>query len=436
METLILDLSERIKEFYQGILFSLIVNPANCYLVASIEDPGFNLIRKGFGKGYEDYETMLQFFKDNGIDVSKFSLNDSNYTFDENILKYKIDHYLNLTTGRDFFKTVNQLITEFDYSSDFNEAAHKLKILVDNLEFRSEGDQVNLGQNYSEVVERLFLEMRSDKSTAFFTQSFPTFNRITQGLKLQNVIVVAGAYKQGKTSFGTQLLLDYGSKGIPVGIINLEMSKEEIEDRIIGIKTKTELGLIRNPKKLNENQLAEMSREYSRAMVGKKIFLESSTLDESGLETVIRDWVNLHGVKIVLIDYISLIIPTNKTAKREEIVSGYSRLIKNIAKKYNVVVIVLAQLNRAGLDNPDSSNMAESIALSRDADFIFTISNPFNRGVKSGRIGESTMCFEANDFLVKLTESRHTSSNQMFLIRMLSHGEMVEVKTNEENYDR
>lgn len=428
MNKLITKINETIKRFHGDIMTSIIYSPENSHLTERLNVKEFDYVREAYNKGYESYDTVQNYLKTKNINAESYNLTDHHATLDAELLKQKIDYYSNLKVGKHLFKTINEMTEMFSLTTDFSEAQKELKSLVDSLDIKTEIESVNLGKNYQEIIDRIAEEMRSEKSTSYRTHGFPTFNKITKGLKPENMIVISGAYKQGKTAFGTQLILDFGSQDIPVGIINLEMSQEELENRIVGIKAGVESWKIRDPKSLSDKELMEIGRNYSIKMMGKNIYLDSRSLDEYDLEDLIGEWVKRYGVKIICIDYISLIMPSKRYKDREERISNYSRMIKNLAKKHKLVIIVLAQLNRSGLDDADSKNMAESIAMARDADFIFTSQNPHSREIKSGTINGETYTFEPSDYIIKLTESRHSPSNQKFLIRMDEYGALKEIE--------
>ena len=109
------------------------------------------------------------------------------------------------------------------------------------------------------------------------------------------------------------------------------------------------------------------------------------------LKPKIKEWIKKYGVKCILIDYIGLIETSKKFNIREQEVAYLSKFIKNLASELSISVILLAQLNREGEKNPKSSNLAESISIARDSDFVFTIFKPVELGIKELRVNKNSI---------------------------------------------
>jgi len=109
--------------------------------------------------------------------------------------------------------------------------------------------------------------------------------------------------------------------------------------------------------------------------------------------------------------------------------SYYSGFLKQLAKELNITIIVLAQLNRKGRQEPSTENLAESIALARDCDFLFITFNPLEMGIKK----DKNINYEESHFLVKLDTTRHTRFKRQFLLYMNDDGNFVEVATEYDN---
>jgi len=260
------------------------------------------------------------------------------------------------------------------------------------------------------------------------SNKFPSINNLTGGLKEGNVLTISGAWKQGKTSFGLELILDFVySHNIPIGIFSLEMNQKELYDKILSSKLNIPYEHLRNPQKLTDNE-KQIVENAVKKFNSTNIFICTKNLNEIKIKTKTKEWIKKKDVKCILIDYIGLIETSKKFSIREQEVAYLSKYIKNLASELEISVILLAQLNREGEKNPISSNLAESISMARDSDFVFTIFKPYELGVRELRINKNSIPVSQDHFTVRLSNSRHSKQGKEFLLEM-KDGELREVET-------
>ncbi len=276
-------------------------------------------------------------------------------------------------------------------------------------------------QNLPIILERI--ESKFTKDDSLKTKAFPSFNTGTGGLNEGNLVGIAGAFKSGKTTFGLNLILDFVKQNIPSAIFSLEMSSHEIEEKILAYKTGINYDKIRNPKRLTDSERASLVRYSSkRKDSDEKLFIFDKAFTLSEIESNIKKLKDKFGLKVILIDYIGLIKPVSKNKNidsREREIAQISSSLKLLAKETDTTIIVLSQLNRSGLKDASSANLAESLGLARDCDFLFTINKP--------KEDDETY------FEVKLDSSRHTASGKEFLLRLEENGKMKEKETRFDN---
>jgi len=225
------------------------------------------------------------------------------------------------------------------------------------------------------IIERI--ENRVHKSDSITTKNFFSFNTATGGLREGNLIGIAGAFKNGKTTFGMNLILDIAGQNIPSAIFSLEMSKSEIEEKILSYKAGITYEKIRNPQRLSDDEKLTINKFLTKNKSAEKLFLFDRKFTLSEIETTVKGLCNREKVKVILIDYLGLIKTTAKNIEnREREISHLSNSLKILAKETETVIFVLSQLNRSGIKEASSINLAESIALARESDFLFTIYKP------------------------------------------------------------
>jgi replicative DNA helicase len=286
-------------------------------------------------------------------------------------------------------------------------------------------------KDFNEGIPDYLAELEKEiagNGNSLMSQKFPSINNLTGGLNEGNVLTISGAWKQGKTSFGLELILDYAfSQNVPIGIFSLEMNQKELYDKILSSKLKIPYEHLRNPKKLTGDEKQRLSKA-SQKFNTSNIFLCAKSLNEIKIKTKTKEWIKKKGVKCILIDYIGLIETSKKFNMREQEVAYLSKFIKNLASELSISVILLAQLNREGEKNPKSSNLAESISIARDSDFVFTIFKPYELGTKEVRINKNLIPLSEDHFMVRLSNSRHSKQGREFLLEM-REGELREVET-------
>lgn len=279
------------------------------------------------------------------------------------------------------------------------------------------------------IIQRI--ENRTKQSDSIKTENYPSFNTATGGLNEGNLVGIAGAFKNGKTTFGLNLVLDIAGQNIPTAIFSLEMSRAEIEEKILAYKTGIPYEKIRNPQRLNDKEKLTIAHFYgSKRNFNEKLFLFDRAFTINEIESRVKEMKQQENVKIVLIDYLGLIKPeTRNIESREREISQLSNSLKLLAKETETVVFVLSQLNRSGIKDASSINLAESIALARESDFLFTIYKPELSGFKKVKIKDVEIPIDESNFLVKLDSSRHTAAGKEFLLSLSESGEMKEIQT-------
>jgi len=278
------------------------------------------------------------------------------------------------------------------------------------------------------IIERI--ENRVHKSDSITTKNFFSFNTATGGLREGNLIGIAGAFKNGKTTFGMNLILDIAGQNIPSAIFSLEMSKSEIEEKILSYKAGITYEKIRNPQRLSDDEKLTINKFLTKNKSAEKLFLFDRKFTLSEIETTVKGLCNREKVKVILIDYLGLIKTTAKNIEnREREISHLSNSLKILAKETETVIFVLSQLNRSGIKEASSINLAESIALARESDFLFTIYKPDVEKYKKITMDGREIPINESNFIVKLDSSRHTQSGKEFLLELSESGKMREIET-------
>jgi replicative DNA helicase len=193
------------------------------------------------------------------------------------------------------------------------------------------------------------------------------------------MIVMAGRPATGKTSLALSMARLLAGSGVPVGIVSLEMSDQELGGRFLAQESRMNWDDFDQNHPPTDEQYRRMTTAAS--VVGKLpiIVYEGASITVGGIAAKARRWVRNQGVRIVFVDYLQLIQGNPKLQRREQ-VDAISSGIKRLARELKIPVVVLAQLNREIEKDKDRkprlSDLRESGAIEQDADFVGMLYRP------------------------------------------------------------
>ena len=199
----------------------------------------------------------------------------------------------------------------------------------------------------------------------------------TAGMQPSDLILVAARPSMGKTAFVLNIAQHVAIKEQKaVAIFSLEMSKEQLVNRLLSLESKVNSQAIRtgNMKDDEWERLIE-----SADSIGKSKLLIDDTpgIGISELRSKCRKFKLEYNLEMVIIDYLQLMTGSGKNESRQQEISDISRSLKALARELHVPVIALSQLSRAVEQRPDHrpmlSDLRESGAIEQDADVVMFI---------------------------------------------------------------
>lgn len=224
-------------------------------------------------------------------------------------------------------------------------------------------------------IELAYQAAQKDES-AFLTTGIKGLDRIMGGMRPQNLIVVGAATGSGKTAFAVTVLMNIVKKQKSVFYASLEMSKEEIGERILSQET----GLVSI--NIAEGRLNNLSMQKiidcGKKLNGLNYHIDSTAqLSLASLRSKAIKLKRSVGLDLVIVDYLQLMGQSKKGENSLERVSNISRGLKGLAKEINVPIIALAQLsrepNRRENNRPRLSDLRESGTIEQDADVVLLL---------------------------------------------------------------
>ena len=208
---------------------------------------------------------------------------------------------------------------------------------------------------------------------------FTEFDKMTSGLQAGSLNIIAARPSMGKTSFAlnmaTHAAIDHG---IPVIVFSLEMTKEQLVERIVCSEARVEADRLRRGQ-LNREDWSQLISAAGRIDPSKLYIDDTPAVSLQHVRSRCRRWASDRQIfgeaetGLVIIDYLQL-MQGDKTESREREVSEISRGLKAMAKEMNMPVVALSQLNRQVEKRedkrPNLSDLRESGAIEQDADLV------------------------------------------------------------------
>lgn len=208
------------------------------------------------------------------------------------------------------------------------------------------------------------------------TTGFSSFDHKLWGFKRGDLIIVAARPSMGKTAIAMNFAQNVGTRGKNVAVFSLEMSKEQLTDRMISASMAVDSWKLQKGK-LSEDEFARMG-DALESLSQAKIYIDDSPAGAGILElkSKARRLKMESGLDLIVIDYLQLMSSGN-TFNRVQEVSEISRWLKSLARELDVPVIALSQLSRSLEARPDKrpvmSDLRESGAIEQDADIIMML---------------------------------------------------------------
>ena len=197
----------------------------------------------------------------------------------------------------------------------------------------------------------------------------------TAGFHGSELILIAARPAMGKTAFALNIATNAAVKAnVPVAVFSLEMSKEQLVNRILCSESMVDSNKVRTGK-LEEDDWTKLAGAIGPLSEAEIFIDDTPGINITEIRAKCRKLKLEKNIGMVVIDYLQLIQGSNKRGgSREQEISEISRSLKILAKELDVPVIALSQLSRAAEQRPDHrpmlSDLRESGAIEQDADIV------------------------------------------------------------------
>ena len=210
---------------------------------------------------------------------------------------------------------------------------------------------------------------------------YPDLDNLLAGLQKSDLIILGARPSVGKSSFALDIVRHVGVKGkVPVGLFSLEMSKEQLVDRLLCSEANVDLWRMRT------GRLSERPEDDDFPRIGHAMGVLSEApifIDDASnnnimqIRTKARRLQMEHGLGLIVIDYLQLMESRGNIENRVQEVAEITRGLKSIARELNIPVLALSQLSRTVEAStpaiPKLSHLRESGSIEQDADVVLFI---------------------------------------------------------------
>lgn len=277
------------------------------------------------------------------------------------------------------------------------------KKIFDLLQKKSSDDFVPIRDVVLSVIDKIELAAKHKGTVTGLATGFYDLDYKTSGFQPSDLILVAARPSMGKTAFVLNLAQYIAVKNkVPTAIFSLEMSKDQLVNRLLSMESKVDSQLIRtgNLSANDWEKLIESAGDISKAPL---IIDDTPGISISELRSKCRKFKLENDLGLVIIDYLQLMSGGSKrTDSRQQEISEISRSLKALAREINAPVIALSQLSRACETRPDHrpilSDLRESGAIEQDADVVMFIyrDDYYNKDTDKKNISEIIIAKQRN----------------------------------------
>lgn len=254
---------------------------------------------------------------------------------------------------------------------------------------------------------------------------FTDLDNILSGMQKSNLLILAARPGTGKTALILNIAQNIAVKDkLPIGIFSLEMSKEELVDRLLVGQADIDAWKLKTGR-LNEDDFSKLSDAMGQ-LAEAPIYIDDTpgiTLVE--MRSKARRLQMEHNLSLIVVDYLQLVNPGRKLESRVQEVSTVSQSLKNLARELNVPVLSCSQLNRSvehrgGDKKPQLADLRESGAIEQDADVVMFLYRPdadiatpmiptklLIAKHRNGATGEIDLLFQGNRIKFSSVEKAH-----------------------------
>ena len=226
------------------------------------------------------------------------------------------------------------------------------------------------------AFEKIQLAVENKGKPTGVSSGFLDFDKVTSGLQKSDLILIAARPSMGKTAFALNIGLNAALRGNVVAIFSLEMSKEQLGQRLLSSHSGIDSHKL-STGQLTEDEIIEIAGTVDTLSNIKLFIDDTAAISALELRSKARRLKNERGLNLIIIDYLQLMQGKSSRiteVNRQQEISEISRSLKALARELNIPVVALSQLSRnvelRADKRPLLSDLRESGSLEQDADIV------------------------------------------------------------------
>lgn len=310
--------------------------------------------------------TIQSKIKNNSSKILEYLVDLGTYVYKTNPqTTYKI--LKEYTKKREILNLAKQIQTEIRDIENSDIYIEKVISELQKIEFQTKKEEKFIEQ-VVKTVELIEKNIKKKKSYDFYTGFFD-LDALTDGLHQGELTVIGARPGVGKTTFALQIAEKIANKHKNVAYVSLEMSEEQIIQKLLAKRTRVNSRKIRNGDLTEEeiNKIGLACEKISELQLN--ILTKVNTIQQIEIES--RRMENKNKLDLLIIDYLQLIKNIGNFNSREQEVADISRTLKLLSLELDIPIIALCQLNRnASKNEPTLADIRESGAIEQDADNV------------------------------------------------------------------
>ncbi|SCP96338.1 replicative DNA helicase [Anaerobium acetethylicum] len=277
------------------------------------------------------------------------------------------------------------------------------KKIFDLVQKRSSSDYVPIKDVVINALEKIEKASKTKGTVTGIPTGFADLDYKTSGMQPSDLVLVAARPSMGKTAFVLNIAQHVAFRAnTTTAIFSLEMSKEQLVNRLFSLESKVDSQAIRT------GNLADSDWEKlieGAGIIGRSNLIIDDTpgISIAEMRSKCRKYKLEHNLGMIIIDYLQLMSGRGKSSdSRQQEISDISRSLKSLARELSVPVIALSQLSRAVEQRPDHrpmlSDLRESGAIEQDADVVMFIyrDDYYNKDSENKNIAEIIIAKQRN----------------------------------------
>ncbi len=303
--------------------------------------------------------------------------------------KYYLDIVRNDSILRQIIEACQKTINEaFDESSAQEVLEHAEKYIFDIAQTRRTNDLEHIKKGVAEAIDLMEKISIDPNANTGIKVGFPMLDKITNGFKPGELIIIAARPGIGKTTLAVNFAINSAVKyKKTVAMFDLEMSALQVAQRFICSTGRVAMDAVKGGSK--DNNVWSTLFETKKILEDSNIYIDdTTTITPAEILSKCRKLKAQSGLDMVIIDYLQLMKSErlSKDANRQQEVAELTRSIKLAARELGVPILLLSQLNRESEKRADKtpqlSDLRESGSIEQDADIVMFIADVASEDVK------------------------------------------------------